>query len=73
MFSPGLADMIVSFENGTHGDGFPFDGRGGVLAHAFFPERGGDCHFDDQENWSIGPSQVKGQLNTEISFLNLST
>ncbi|CBI34985.3 unnamed protein product, partial [Vitis vinifera] len=47
------ADMTISFHRLDHGDGYPFDGPGGTIAHAFAPTNG-RFHYDGDETWSIG-------------------
>ena len=54
-------DIRIRYEKFYHGDNFPFDGFGGSLAHAFFPEFGGDVHFDDNELWTTGTYHGKKQ------------
>jgi hypothetical protein len=50
-------NIRIHFGAGNHGDAFPFDGPGGVLAHAFYPPPvnagciAGDSHFDEAETW----------------------
>lgn len=64
-FSPAVSanqsrTIAVLFARGAHGDGYPFDGPGRVLAHTFYPSPpnpepiAGDMHFDDTDNWGIG-------------------
>ncbi len=59
--SAARADIRLDFFSGAHGRGDePFDGRSGVLAHAFFPRFGGDVHFDDDEDWAVRRSHSRG-------------
>jgi hypothetical protein len=50
----------ILFGSGAHGDAYPFDGPGGVLAHTFYPAPpnpepiAGDMHLDNDENWNVG-------------------
>lgn len=52
-------DIVISWVTGEHGDRNPFDGKGGCVAHAAFPYRGGnwwldgDVHLDDDETWVV--------------------
>ncbi|KAL8055545.1 hypothetical protein ABFX02_04G063300 [Erythranthe guttata] len=47
------ADVKISFQVWDHGDRAPFDGPGGILAHAFAPTDG-RLHFDGSEKWVDG-------------------
>lgn len=55
----GSATVNILFASYAHGDGYPFDGPGGILAHTFYPAPpnpeplAGDMHFDDSESWHV--------------------
>jgi hypothetical protein len=55
-----LRSIDVQFARGSHGDQYPFDGPGGVLAHTFYPAPpniepiAGDMHLDADEVWHTG-------------------
>jgi Matrixin/Glucodextranase, domain B len=50
----------VLFARYAHGDAYPFDGPGGVIAHTFYPvpsnpePLAGDMHLNADESWSVG-------------------
>lgn len=65
MFQPAASasaqrNVVVKFVSGAHGDAWPFDGPGGILAHTFYPvpvnaeSLAGDIHMDADENWHAG-------------------
>ncbi|KGN52412.1 metalloendoproteinase 1-like precursor [Cucumis sativus] len=61
------ADIKISFERGEHGDNAPFDGVGGVLAHAYAPTDG-RLHFDGDDAWSVGA--ISGYFDVETVALH---
>ncbi|KAI4389072.1 hypothetical protein MLD38_001336 [Melastoma candidum] len=59
-------DRLIGFFRHDHGDGSPFDGPGGILAHSF-PPIVGKLHLDADEQWSATtPGQDQVDLETVI-------
>ena len=59
--------MAISFHRRDHGDGSPFDGRGGVIAHASPPTRG-RFHYDVDEPFAVGA--VRGAFDLQTVALH---
>lgn len=57
--------MIIIFCRRDHGDNFPFDGKGVILAHAFFPtgtRSTVQVHFDADEVWTTSGDTEQGNI-----------
>ncbi|GAA0166962.1 metalloprotease [Lithospermum erythrorhizon] len=65
------ADIKIGFFSGDHGDGEPFDGVLGTLAHAFSPP-GGKFHLDGDENWVVNGDFVNAS-SSMVSAVDLES
>ncbi|XP_057977224.1 metalloendoproteinase 4-MMP [Malania oleifera] len=59
------ADIKIGFYRGEHGDGVPFDGVLGVLAHAFSPENG-RFHLDAAETWAVNLKRERSRVAVDL-------
>jgi len=68
----GSQNIDILFGKTSHGDQYPFEGRGGVLAHTFYPAPpnseplAGDLHLDDDEVWNGGNLDLYSVILHEI-------
>ncbi|KAJ6932932.1 hypothetical protein NC651_008376 [Populus alba x Populus x berolinensis] len=59
------ADIRIGFYHRDHGDGKPFDGVLGILAHAFSPENG-RFHLDASETWALDLEKIKSRVAVDL-------
>jgi len=69
-WNQGNANIEIRFEEGSHGDGQPFDGAQGTwsrhhsgLGHARSPQLGGKIHFDAGERWNCADLLLMASLH----------
>ncbi|XP_027362804.1 metalloendoproteinase 2-MMP-like [Abrus precatorius] len=61
------ADIKIGFYSGDHGDGEPFDGVLGTLAHAFSPTDG-RFHLDKAEDWVVTGDVTEAALSNAVDL-----
>ena len=61
------ADLRIAFYSGDHGDGEPFDGELGTLAHAFSPTNG-RFHLDGAESWVVSGDVTTSSISSAIDL-----
>ncbi|GMI77913.1 matrix metalloproteinase [Hibiscus trionum] len=61
------SDLTIGFYSGDHGDGEPFDGVLGTLAHAFSPPSG-RFHLDADENWIVSGDVTRSALPSAVDL-----
>ncbi|ESW25674.1 hypothetical protein PHAVU_003G055800 [Phaseolus vulgaris] len=61
------ADIRIGFFSGDHGDGEPFDGSLGTLAHAFSPTNG-RFHLDADEDWVVSGDVTQSALSSAVDL-----
>ncbi|EFH68995.1 predicted protein, partial [Arabidopsis lyrata subsp. lyrata] len=66
------ADIVIGFFSGEHGDGEPFDGAMGTLAHASSPPTG-MLHLDGDEDWLISNGEISRRVLPVTSVVDLES
>ncbi|KAK7367948.1 hypothetical protein VNO80_09968 [Phaseolus coccineus] len=62
-----VADIRIGFYSGDHGDGEPFDGVLGTLAHAFSPTNG-MFHLDEEEDWVATGDVTEASVSNAVDL-----